>query len=258
MKRPKYIQIFDWDWSGGFDQESSRGQALKNRPKQTRMLSRLCEADNLVHFALWNKLPEHHPVAELWLESQTDLHGSIYLAYGGYFRQALALLRIWLEMAVNGAYFANHYGQRTGRYELWRSGQRQAPADLRKIAESLAKRPGKLLKADFEDIHNRLEPLYRSLCHHVHGQGLDFYVLQNGRDNVPRFLERSFDLWLESVVSAFDTICYLYRIFFSKEIGGYLLQSKSEKRLAFSLARSLESYAPDYHFLISEGCAKQG
>jgi hypothetical protein len=258
MRRPQYIQAFDWDWSDGFDQQSVRGKALRNRPRQTRMLSRLCEADSLVHFALWSKLPKHHPVGELWLEAQTDLHGSIYLAYGGYFRQALAVLRLWLEMAVNGVYFAKYYGQRTGRYELWRSGQRQAPADMRKIAESLAKRHGKLLKADVDDIRNRLEPLYANLCHHVHGQGLDLYDLQSGRDNVPRFLERSFDLWCESVVSAFDAICYLYRIFFSKEIGEHLFESKSEKRRAVSLASSLESYAPDFHFLISEACAKDG
>ncbi len=256
MRRPQYLQAFDWDWSDGFDDESSRGQALKNRPRQTLMLSELCRADSLVHFALWTKLPKQHPVGELWLETQTDLHGSIYLAYGGYFRQALALLRLWLEMASNGVYFAKHYGQPTGRYEQWRSGQRQAPADMRKISESLAKRHGKLLNVNVEDIRSRLEPLYSNLCHHVHGQGLDVYDLQNGRDNVPRFLKHSFDLWCESAVSVFSAICYLYRIFFSKQIGEYLLGSKSEKRRAISLSCSLESHVPDFHLLISEACAK--
>jgi hypothetical protein len=258
MRHTQYLQTFDWDWSDGFDQESARGQALKNRPQETRILSKVCQADSILHFALWSKLPTHHPVAELWLETQADLHSSIYLAYGGYFRQAIAILRLWLEMAVNGVYFSKHFGQPTGRYELWRSGQRHAPADMRKISDSLAKRPGKLLKADFEDIRSRLEPLYSSLCHHVHGQGLDLYSLQKGRDNVPRFLEQSFDLWCQSLVSAFNTICYLYRVFFSKEIGDYLRESKSENRWAVSLGGSLESNAPDFQSLIREACAKKG
>ena len=258
MSRADPLLAFDWDWSDGFASESSRARALKKRPRQTRLLAKLCEANNLIHFALWSSLPERHPVGELWLETETDLQGSIYLAYGGYFRQALAILRLWLEMAVNGVYFAKYYRQPTSRYRQWRAGGRHAPADMRKIADSLAARPEKLFQADSNAISKRLEPIYSTLCHHVHGQGLDLYDLQDGRDNVPRFLEHGFDLWHQNLIEVFDTICYLYRLFYVKEIATYLTTSTPEIRRVLALSRSLQRYVPEFALVTSAATSKVG
>lgn len=251
MARNSYPQVFDWNWSDGFPSESSRAQALKKRPLETCSLAQICESNNLIHFALWSSLPKGHPVGELWMETETDLHGSIYLAYGGYFRQALGILRFWLEMATNGVYFAKYYEQPTSRYRQWRAGGRQAPTNMRQIANSLATRDDKLFEANCEAIQKRIEPIYSILCHHVHGQGLDEYDLQDGRDNVPRFLERSFDLWWESLVNVSSALCYLYRLFYAEAIGAYLSKSGPEMGAALSLIRKLKEHVPEFSLLVT-------
>lgn len=251
MARVDYFQAFDWDWSDGFVRESARAQALRHRPKQTRVLSKICEADSVINFALWSMLPSGHPVGELWFETQTDLHSSIYLAYGGYFRQALGVLRFWLELAVQGIYFGAHYVGPTSRYRQWRAGTRQAPADMRKIAASLAGRSGKCFDADADSIFQHLDPVYAALCNHTHGRGLDVYDLQNGRDNVPRFLEQSFDTWWRGLVDVFATVCYLHRLFYVEPLCQYFAKYGSERRRAVVLGKALHAIVPEFALLVS-------
>jgi len=255
MNRIEYERAFDWDWSDTYRSESARAQALQHRPVHSRVLARVCEGDSLVNFALWSSLPQGHPVGELWLETQTDLHAAIYLAYGGYFRQAFVILRTWFELAIAGLYFANHYEQPNSRYRQWRAGSRQAPASMPMVATSLASHADKSLDVSADDIRQRLEPVYSRLSHHVHGQGLDVYDLQNGRDNVPRFLARSFDLWWTGVTEVFATICYLYRLFYTKELGTYFVSSKPELRRARVVGRSLERAVPEFLVLIHAAAA---
>lgn len=250
MTLREYEQTFDWDWSDSYRSESARSQALKHRPKKTRTLARICEGDSLMNFALWSSLPQGHPVGELWLETQTDLHAAIYLAYGGYFRQAFVVLRTWFELAVAGLYFANHYKQPNSRYRQWRAGNRQAPASMSAISLSLAGRADPARSISPDQIRQRLEPVYSQLSHHVHGQGLDVYDLQNGRDNVPRFLARSFDLWWSAVTRVFATICYLYGLFYTAELATYFRNSKPELQRARSAARSLKSAVPEFSALV--------
>jgi len=258
MTRTKCEQTFDWYWSDESRSESSRSQALKQRPAHTRTLARLCEGNNLLHFALWTSLPQGHPVGELWLETETDLHAAIYLAYGGYFRQAFVILRTWFELTVAGVYFANHYKQSNSRYRQWRGGTRQAPANMREVAESLASYAIKSLAVSSGAIQQQLEPVYSLLSHHVHGQGLDVYDLQNGRDNVPRFLARSFDLWWSGVIQVFAATCYLYKLFYPREIGEYLCGSKQELRRARDLARNLKGDVPEFTALVQAATAACG
>lgn len=258
MTRAKHEQTFDWYWSDVARTESARAQALRHRPKHTRTLAKICEGNNLIHFALWSSLPQGHPVAELWLETETDLHAAVYLAYGGYFRQAFVILRTWFELTVAGVYFANHYKQGNSRYRQWRAGSRQAPANMYKIAQSLAGHAPKSIQASRDAIQQHLEPVYSALSHHVHGQGLDVYDLQNGRDNVPRFLARSFDLWCSAAVQVFATICYLYTIFYAREAGAYFKVAKEELRRAQFLGRSLKSDIPEFAALIQAAAVSCG
>ncbi|MGH9439404.1 MAG: hypothetical protein ACRD22_16315 [Terriglobia bacterium] len=250
MTHREYEQTFDWYWSDSYRSESARSQALKHRPKQTRTLARICEGDSLINFALWSSLPQGHPVGELWLETQTDLHAAIYLAYGGYFRQAFVVLRTWFELAIAGLYFANHYKQPNSRYRQWRAGNRQAPANISAISLSLAKRADTARSISPDQIRQRVEPVYAQLSHQVHGQGLDVYDLQNGRDNVPRFLARSFDLWWSAATRVFATICYLYGLFYTAELATYFRNSKPEIQRARSVARSLKSAVPEFSALV--------
>jgi len=248
MLRPKYLSAFDWEWSDELPMESARDQALLNRKTSTRVLAKMSEAHTFIHFALWNALPDGHPVGDLWMETTTDVGATIYLAYGGYFRQALAVLRLWLELSVNGVY----YSQPTSRYKKWRSGERLAPTDMKKIAQSLSTHLPGDAKANAKAIQQKLEPLYVILCHHVHGQGLDVYDLQSGRDNVPRFLERSYDLWYECAFKVLDATSYLYRLFYAKELSTYLNGSKSEHLEAISHGKVLEPHAPEFTRFVFE------
>ena len=159
-------------------QDAARHHALAAKPQETEDLGDLVDANSMVHFALWNELPDGHPVKELWLETETDLQATIYLAYGGFFRQAFTVLRSWFEIAVHGVFFSAHYGQPTGRYEQWRNGDRQAPANMHVLAEALAARPDQIMPVDQPTMFARLDPIYRFLSQQTHGQGLDVHNLQ--------------------------------------------------------------------------------
>jgi hypothetical protein len=187
--------MFEWYFADVSKNDAARYHALKAKPKETSVLMDLVSANALIHFALWNELPKAHPVGELWLETETDLIATIYLAYGGFFRQALVVLRAWFEIAVHGVYFSDHYSQPSSRYRQWRRGKRNAPVRIDNLAEALASRQDMIFKADKATIQEKLKPIYSFLSEQTHAKGLDVYNLQQGRDNVPRYLSRSFDIW---------------------------------------------------------------
>lgn len=212
---------------------------------------KLIEADSIIHFALWSELPKNHPVGALWLETNTDLLSTIYLSYGGFFRQALTILRSWFELGIHGVFFSAHYAQSSSRYEQWRIGYRNAPAKIIDIANSLANRPDKLFNADKEMIKNKLS-IYSFLSEHAHGRGLDIYNLQEGRDNVPRFLPKSFDIWYVKVLEAFDSLCFFYRLFFLKEIALYFKKPDNEMQRARNLKNVFKELMPEFIALLDE------
>ncbi len=241
--------VFDWLFSDASN-DAARRFALLRRPRETEVLMDLVEVDSLIHYPLWKELPENHPVGELWLETETDLKGTIYLAYGGFFRQALTVLRAWFEIAVHGVYFSNHWGQPTEMYEKWRNGARNAPANVRDLARALASRTDKSRDVDEPAIKARLEPIYSFLSKQTHAQGLDVYKLQEGRDNVPRFLEKSFDIWYRNTLEAFDTICFLYELFFSNQLISYFKESPEERKRLGDGGKSLSGLMPSFGKLV--------
>jgi hypothetical protein len=243
---------FDWYFADVSKRDAARYHAIKDKPKETSVLMDLVSANVLIHFALWNELPKAHPVGELWLETETDLIATIYLAYGGFFRQALVVLRAWFEIAIHSVYFSNHYSQPSSRYRQWRCGKRNAPASIHKLAEALASRRDMIFKADKAIIQEKLEPIYSFLSEQTHARGLDVYNLQEGRDNVPRYLSRNFDIWYEKVLEAFDALCFLYRIFFMREIASYFKYSEIEMQHACALAESLSGVMPDFGCLMTD------
>lgn len=243
---------FDWYFADYSEEDGARFRALKERAEQTVVLARLVQADSLTNFALWSELPEDHPVGELWPETQTDLLATIYLAYGGFFRQALATLRSWFEVSTHAVFFSGHYGQPTGRYEQWRKGQRNAPANMAVLADSLAAREDKNLPVDKETFRLKLCPIYEFLSRQTHAQGLDVCDLQEGRDNVPRYLPKSFDIWNSKVLEAFDSICFLYRVFFPKPVAAYLRGSGKELERMIELGDLLKGSLPGFGELVQE------
>jgi len=245
------FQVFDWYWADG-SSESARSDALRSQPAETECLMEMISADSLLHFALWAVLGDSHPVGGLWSETQTDLQATIYLAYGGFFRQALTVLRTWFELVVHAVYFSDHYGQPTGRYEKWRIGDRNAPAKMEAIAVSLSGRRGKQLNVDADAILGELQPIYSVLCDQAHGSGLDKYKLQDGRDNVTRYLEKSFNLWFESLLKCLNAGCFLYRAFFRGELAEYFSRYKSEAARLGAVADKLSPKVPHLGKLVEE------
>lgn len=242
---------FDWYFSDVSETDGARNAALTDQQAHTQELIGLVNADSIVHFALWSELPEGHPVSELWLESQTDLLATIYLAYGGYFRQAFTVLRSWFEIAMQGIFFAGHFGKPNARYEQWRMGNRNAPISMHSIASALVnRRTSNGVPLTEQAILQKLDPVYSVLSQHAHGRGLDVFDLQDGRDNVPRYLPKSFNLWYETVFSTVDAVYFFYATFYRDDVGSYLATSKSEFKRADSLCDEIGSKLPSYILLI--------
>jgi len=252
MKNEDPFFRFDWYFSDTSEVDGARFHALKSKSEETKILMELINTDSLIHFALWEELPENHPVGQLWLETQTDLLATIYLAYGGFFRQALTVLRAWFEIAVHGVFFSGHYGSKTGRYEQWRQGNRNAPAKIDDISRSLATRKDMLIKTDEAMFLAKLGPIYKFLSQQTHAQGLDIINLQEGRDNVPRYLPKSYDIWYEKILESFNAVCFLYRIFFTKDIASYLKKSREESERLKIHQKKLGGFLIDYNILVDE------
>ena len=89
---------FEWYFTDVSEIDGARFHALGDKPLETSVLMNLRRADSLVHFALWSELPENHPVGQLWLETQTDLLSTIYLAYGGFFAKHLLFFELGLKL----------------------------------------------------------------------------------------------------------------------------------------------------------------
>jgi len=239
------MHVFDFYFSDVSESDGARQHALKDCPMETQKLIDVLSAETLVHYALWVELPKGHPTGELWLETNTDIRASIYLAYGGYFRQALAVLRSWFEISVLGVFFGAHYGQPTGRYEQWKRGARNSPVKMWDICHSLAQRSDRSKSTDEVGFRARLLPLYEVLSKQVHSRGIEVYDLQGGRDNVPRYLEHSFTKWHQSVLDVFDAICFLFDEFYRNELRKYLLNAPVELKRARTYASALEVDVPD-------------
>lgn len=252
MEKIDPFTSFDWYFADASEEHGARFRALEDRTEHTLVLAHVVEADSLTNFALWSQLPKGHPVGELWLETQTDLLATIYLAYGGFFRQALTIVRSWFEITTHAVFFSGHYGQPTGRYEKWREGQRNAPANMTILADSLAARKDRELPVDDKMFRLKLCPIYEFLSRQAHAQGLDVCNLQEGRDNVPRYLPKSFDLWYSKVLEAFDAISFLHRVFFPRPVAEYLRGSRKELESMVELGNLLKGSVPGFGELVQD------
>ena len=246
------VSAFDWYFTDVSGEHAARFHALKDKSVKTSILMKLLRVDSVVHFALWSELPDNHPVGQLWLETQTDLRSTIYLAYGGLFRQALTVLRACFEIALHGVFFSAHFGQSHEPYERWRSSRRNAPAKMQEIARALASRSDQIIDISEAEIFDVLDPVYSFLSMQTHAQGLDVYDLLEGRDNVPRSLPKSFNLWYENGLKAFDALYFVYRIFYTKEIATYFRNSQPEMQHAQELAKSLSALMPNFGMLMKD------
>jgi len=235
------IFAFDLGFSDMYVNESVRFDTFRNKEKQLFEVRNLIEVDSILNHAVFAKLGEQHLGSQLWLESETDLKASIYLVLGGYYRQAAATLRNWLEITLTGVYFNQYYRGPNSRYNQWRAGARQSPK-WPHLLDSVFRRAAFAAADTKTNLRQALNNLYPELSYFVHSRGIEIYDLQNGRDNVPRYIEHSFDLWFSLAKRTSSAISLVLIIEYGSELRAYLQVSSGESR---RLKESLSAEAID-------------
>jgi len=208
---------FDLGFSDMYQNESVRSITIENKFEELEHIRKIKEGDSIVNFVLFMKLGEKHPSAQIWLETETDLSSSIYLMLGGYYRQALMCLRTWLELTLIGIYYNKYYKEGTSRYNQWKTNQRQSPT-WKNLLDSLFTRPEFQNANKSINLRRELEVLYTELSAFVHNRGMSKYKLQNGRDNVPRYVENAFDVYYKMLQKTFDTLVLILFVSYQKEL----------------------------------------
>lgn len=204
-KVTQVVWAFDLGFSDMYPKESVRHMTFKTRFPELLQGKEIVNCQSIVNFKLFNELPTHHPSVELWLETETDLLSSIYLALGGYYRQAIACLRGWLEITCVGVFYSQHWKGKDSRYNRWKKGKKLSPS-WKNLLNSLFRRQNFREADNLIALRKKMETIHSSLCIFVHNRGMDVYNLQNGRDNVPRFLNNSFIIWFTHLKETFAVI----------------------------------------------------
>jgi len=208
---------FDLGFSDIYPNESVRSITFENKSEELEHIRRIKNADSIVNFVLFAKLGGEHPSAQMWLETETDLSASIYLMLGGYYRQALICLRTWLELALIGIYYSKYYKGETSRYNQWKSNQRRSPA-WKNLLDSLFTRPEFKSVDKAIDLRCKLKTLYTELSAFVHNRGMAQYKLQDGRNNVPRYVEHAFDTYHRMLQETLNMLILVLFVAYTNEL----------------------------------------
>lgn len=240
-KMENLIFAFDLGFSDMYANDSVRFRTFRGKMKQLLEVENLIKVDSILNYAVFAILGAEHPSSQLWLESETDLKASIYLVLGGYYRQAVATSRNWLEIALTGIYFNQYYRGPSSRYNQWKAGVRQSPK-WPQLLDSVFRRATFAIVDTKRDLRQTLNNLYSELSSFVHSRGIEIYALQNGRDNVPRYIEHSFDLWFSLAKRTLSAISLVLIIEYGDELRTYLQASPEELR---RLKESLPTEAID-------------
>lgn len=220
------MSSFDWDWS-----DYARVQTHGNRPGQTCKAASISNGCNALRFTLFECLADQtgdleHPVYELYtLEAELDLGASILLAFGGYYKQAGISLRSFLELAFLSMYYADHRLE----YDTWKKDlkARSPPFHGKGDDNVLGYLFGQTPLRTCSDLKGKASDLYTELSKFVHTSAIDMLDLWRGRDNVPRFLPRSFGLWFRYLERTHHVTALSLLFRYQDEIGTYLKDDRS-------------------------------
>lgn len=199
----EFILSFDLGFSDIYPDESVRFMTFRRKMKELGLFKKIINADSIINSFL--SFDTQHPQAQLWLESQTDLMASLYLILGGYYRQGFICVRTWFEITLLGIYYSKYYKGNNSRYDQWKRGVRRSP-NWKNLLKSLFSRPEFEIADKKIKLKSKLEEFYTELSAFVHNRGMLKYDLQKGRDNVPRFVDHAFDLYLDMVLRTFNMI----------------------------------------------------
>jgi hypothetical protein len=147
----------------------------------------------------------------------------VYLAYGGYYRQAMGLLRSWIELVLAGLFFEK---QPQEDFQRWLEGKNRTPSiqtTIKKIWSS--SKPHWVVS---------LEELADELDRYVHSRGIEKTKLQVGRDNVPRYIPHAYDIWYQLFKRSFAMYIEILVNTHPNELNNYYGRSKKETEELYS------------------------
>lgn len=211
---PDFITVFDFDWSDMYKDESVRQVTLKLEQGRQELLIKINSSISNLSYAIFDMLGYDQPFSYTWYEYNTDIHSSVYLAYGGYYRQAIGLLRSWLELVLAGLYFEKRL---VDDFKNWRVGKFRTPSIQTTIKSIwLTDKPSWVIN---------LENFTDELDSFVHNRGIDKSRLQSGRDNVPRYIPHSYDIWYQYFKKSFSAYVEILINTHANELKGYFRRS---------------------------------
>lgn len=209
--------VFDFDWSDELA-EAVRPTTFHSEPGRTDLLRGMNEALSVLSFSMFQTLGRDHPFAYVWYELQTDVNASVYLAYGGYYKQAFSPLRSWLQLAYAGAFFET----RPNDFRGWRDDLNDTPS-VRTVCTQLwpERTPQWAIGA---------RELEESLGRTIHNRGLGRSRFQDGRDNVPRYVAHAYGQWFNAFERCFAAYIVLIAETHSDDARAYLSGAPEETR----------------------------
>ncbi|MBF6599022.1 MAG: hypothetical protein IVW36_00760 [Dehalococcoidia bacterium] len=205
-----FVSRFHFDWSDLYSDESVRHVTIDKRRDD---LSALIDARDAYHdlgFAIFSTLGDDlgtHPTPFLKLEAENDFTASVYVVFGGYYRQGFQLLRTWIELTVAGAYWGGTlYDRPESEYHQWLDGKKNTPKWHAMLNAVL----GKDTWRTKGDLAQRLDDLRECLSDYTHLRRLRELDTQVGRDNVPRYLVEVYERWRDAFVEGALLVCELW------------------------------------------------
>jgi len=217
--------LFDLGPSDGY-RNSVRVQTFENQQSALLEIANLVRLDYILTESLFRILPYGHPTTELSTESETDFKASIYLALGGYYRQAIAALRGWLEIILTSIYYNRNDNSPDSPYDRFKQGCERSPG-WKSLLNNLFKRDNFATVDKEHDLKQLLEDLYGDLSAFVHRRGFGQHDLQLLRD-IPRYDSVSFDLWFSRAKRTSDATVQVLIVEYARQLRQYFSTSSQE------------------------------
>jgi len=212
----KILSALDIDFSDGFEGENVRELTLLQKTDLLEKSVTIVQIEESMNFSVFSSLGSDHPSAEIYaMDFPSDLRASIYVLLGGYYRQAILCLRNWMEMRLLGVYFGHTrpYGD---EYKAWKAGTAEGPFGRTLIGRLFSRVEFRRFEEKL-NLRSSLETLYSELSVFTHGGALERHNLQSETDNVPRFNQKSVELWYLFAQRVFADLVLCFAIAYGKQ-----------------------------------------
>jgi hypothetical protein len=202
--QPAHYQIWDdvLRWV-----EGALAEGASARPSHLMQLHQIYDGSNALAFLIGKAEGHDSPGSRLAWEAHWDLQAAILLGAGAYYKQAGALLRGPLEMALLGPYLHDHGAE----HAAWvKDPQQRTPGHRCCEDYVLSKPPADAYDAKF-GLRKEISACWDRLSAYVHTRGALREAIDQARENVVRFDASNFDAWQQHALWVYDilTTCAL-------------------------------------------------